>query len=268
VTHPDLLAQRARVESFYDRWTSSFVDAYGTTLQAGFAKAGPNDREDPNKSALLLASRAGLRDGDRILDAGCGVGGPAAAIAAGYPTARVHGVTASSVQAAMARDVTFRAGVADRVTIARADYHDLPFDDRSFDAALFLESCGYSPHRRALFAEAARVVRPGGHIYVKDVFASPGPLSDVEASALAAFDELWRLASSPTLPEVTAALTEAGCEVVSAGLLPDVGTDRFIAAMVEPDPRTILRLSELGRTFGLSAPDCPTFFGEVLARRR
>jgi hypothetical protein len=53
-----------------------------------------------------------------------------------------------------------------------------------------------------------------------------------------------------------------------AGELPNVGTDRFVAAMFEPDPDTILRPSELGRAFGFSGPECPTFFGEVLARRR
>jgi cyclopropane fatty-acyl-phospholipid synthase-like methyltransferase len=265
---PELVAQRRRVESFYDKWTERFVAGFGTTLQAGFAKAGPDAGEDAVSSALLLASRAGLRDGDRILDAGCGVGGPAVAIAAGFPRCSVHGVTASSVQAAMAGDVVADAGLTGRVTISRADYHHLPFADGQFDAAVFFESCGYSPNRAALFAEAARVVRPGGVIYVKDVFARSDPLTDVEAATLEAFDDLWQLASSPTLPEVAGALVDAGCEVRAAGVLPDIGTARFVAAMMEPDPRTILRLNELGRTFALSAPDCPTFFGEVLACRQ
>jgi cyclopropane fatty-acyl-phospholipid synthase-like methyltransferase len=259
--------QRRRVESFYDEWTDRFVAGFGTTFQAGFVKRNPGDPEDPAISALLLAERAGIRDGTRVLDAGCGVGGPAVAVARQHAQTQWCCATVSAVQAARARRFVSEAGLAGRIGVVRADYHHLPVADASFDTVLFLESCGYSPDRRSLFAEAARVVRPGGHVYVKDVFARPGPLSPAEAHDLAAFDSLWRLASSPTLPEVCAALVGAGCEILAAGALEVVGTDRFVAAMAEPDPVTVLRLSELGRSFLLSAPACPTFFGEVLARR-
>jgi cyclopropane fatty-acyl-phospholipid synthase-like methyltransferase len=260
-------AQRRRVQQFYDRWSPVFVRDFGTTLQAGFVKATEDSCEEPESSSLLLAQRAGIRDGDVILDAGCGVGGPAVAIARAYPHALIRGVTISPVQAALARDLVAHAGLDDRVVVSLADCHELPFGDESFDVVLFFESCGYSPDRAALFAEAARALRPGGRVYVKDVFARTGPLTDEEVATLAAFDELWQLAASPTIPEITAALDGAGCTVVDAGELAHVGTDRFLAAMFEPDADTLFRLSELGRAFGLSGP-CPTFFGEVRARRQ
>jgi cyclopropane fatty-acyl-phospholipid synthase-like methyltransferase len=260
-------AQIERVQAFYDRWTPAFVAGYGTTLQAGFAKPDADSPADPDASAVVLASRAGVRDGDRILDAGCGVGGPALAIAAAHPRASVHGVTVSRAQAGIGRRLIAEADLAARVTITQADFHELPFADASFDVVLFLESCGYSAAREALFAEAARVVRPGGQVYVKDVFVRSGPLTESEARSMAAFDDLWQLASSPTLSGVTDDLAAAGCAVVTAGAVPNVDSDRFVAAMVEPDPETIFRLSELGRAFALSGADCPTFFGEVRARR-
>jgi cyclopropane fatty-acyl-phospholipid synthase-like methyltransferase len=260
-------AQRQRVQLFYDRWSPAFVRGFGTTFQAGFVKASAESSEDPESSSLLLAQRAGVRDGDRILDAGCGVGGPAIAIARAYARARIHGVTISAVQADLGRQLVAQAGLADRVAIVQADYHRLPFPDRYFDVVVFFESCGYSADRAALFSETARAVRPGGHVYVKDVFARAGPLTDAEARTLAAFDDMWHLAASPTMPEVAAALDAAGCSVVTTGEVPHVGNDRFLTAMFEPDPDLLFRLSELGRAFGLSGP-CPTFFGEVLARRR
>jgi cyclopropane fatty-acyl-phospholipid synthase-like methyltransferase len=260
-------AQAQRVQSFYDEWSPAFVRDFGTTLQAGFVKSSAESDEDADTSSLLLAHRAGVKEGDRILDAGCGVGGPAIAIARGYSRARVHGITISSVQADLGRQFIVEAGVADRVTIVQADCHCLPFPDQCFDVAVFFESCGYSTDRARLFAETARVVRRGGLVYVKDVFAQAGSLTDDEARTLAAFDDQWRLASSPTLPEVAAAFEGAGCAVVTAGEIPHVGTDRFFTAMFEPDPDALFRLSDLGRAFSLSGP-CPTFFGEVLARRR
>jgi SAM-dependent methyltransferase len=264
----DAQAQRDRVQRFYDRWTPAFIEGFGTTFQAGLAKPIGDAGEDPATSARVLAARAGVRDGDRILDAGCGVCGPAIAIADAYARVRIHAVTLSSVQVQIGKTLVAEAGLLGRVTIERADFHHLPFADGSFDVVLILEACGYSPDRSALFAETARVLRPGGHLYVKDVFARSGALTDVQKRTLVAFDNMWHLASSPTLPEAARALIHAGCDVVIAGELPNVGTDRFVAAMVEPDPDMILRLSELGRAFGFSGPECPTFFGEVLARRR
>jgi ubiquinone/menaquinone biosynthesis C-methylase UbiE len=217
-------------------------------------------------SAVLLAKRAGVRDGDRILDAGCGVGGPAIAMARAYERARISGVTVSAVQADLGHQLVLQNGLSDRVDIVQADFHRLPFPDSSFDVVVYFESCGYSSDRADLFTEAARVVRPGGHVYVKDVFARAGPLTKDETQTLAAFDDMWHLAASPRLLEVAGALDAAGCPVVTVGEIPHVGNARFLAAMFEPDPHTLLRLSALGRAFALSGP-CPTFFGEVLARR-
>ena len=258
---------RRRVEEFYDHWSEPFIRGYGTTFQAGLLKESASAVEDPTASALLLARRAGIADGDRVLDAGCGVGGPAIAIAKAYSHTTIHGVTISGIQAEIAHQLTFDQAVSDRVVIVRADYHHLPFPDDHFDVVVFLESCGYSPDRAALFSEAARVVRPGGYVYVKDVFARTGPLTEEEAQALGAFDELWRLAASPTIAEVTSALERTGCTILGAGPLSHVGNSRFVAAMFEPDPDTLIRPTELGRAFAGCGP-VPTFFGEVLARRQ
>jgi hypothetical protein len=74
--------------------------------------------------------------------------------------------------------------------------------------------------------EAARVVRRGGHVYVKDVFLPPRPAHGrrVDSRTLAAFDDMWHLAARPTLPEVAAALDAAGCPVVTMAETPTSGT--------------------------------------------
>ena len=252
------------VVEFYDRWTKPFIEGFGTTFQAGFAKRVPQGHEDPADSSVLLAERAGVSRGDRILDAGCGVGGPAIAIAEAFD-AQILGFTVSPVQAVTAARLIKEAGRTGQVSVALADYHHLPVPDASFDRVLFFESCGYSPDRGSLLAEAARVVRPGGTIYVKDVFRTEEPLTPQQRVDLEEFDRLWSLASSPRLSEVQAALTAAGCDIVNAGPLPNVGTDRFVGAMFTLQGPTI-ELSPLGRQFYRTFTDLPLFFGEVLAR--
>lgn len=258
-------SNRRTVGEFYDRWTSTFLEGFGTTFQAGFVKQDIKGREDPADSSVYLAERAGVSPGDRVLDAGCGVCGPAIAIARAFEV-EVHGFTVSPVQAHTAARLITEGGLNGRISITLADYHHLPVPDAWFDRALFLESCGYSPARGRLFAEAVRVVRPGGTIYIKDVFRLEDPLSPDQCADLEEFDRLWSLASSPTLSELREALTNAGCEIVTAGPLPNVGTDRFVGAMFEIDGPTF-RLSPLGRHFFRSFADLPVFFGEVMARR-
>ncbi|MFP4554337.1 MAG: hypothetical protein ACLFRT_10820, partial [Actinomycetota bacterium] len=55
---------------FYDRWTELFQRGFGPVFQAGILRTGDPPREDPERSVIALAERAGIANGDRILDAG------------------------------------------------------------------------------------------------------------------------------------------------------------------------------------------------------
>lgn len=268
MTDRSLAAHVAGVARFYDEWTDRFVAGFGTTLQAGFATRAERERGDAATSTAVLAERAGLRDGDHVLDVGCGVGGPALALATRFPAMRITGVTVSGVQVSRARELVLAAGQAQRVRVLRADYHALPFRSGAFDAAVLLESCGYSPSHERLFAEVVRTLRPGATVYVKDVFVRPGSLDAAARHDVERFDRTWRLAASPTFDGVAAALRAAGCEVLAASELPHVDTTPFLAAMVEPDPEGLFRLNELGREFALWSADVPLVYGEVVGRVR
>jgi cyclopropane fatty-acyl-phospholipid synthase-like methyltransferase len=256
--------QRA-IGQFYDRWTPVMVAAAGTTLQGGLVTrtATPSS---PAASARYLAELAGVAPGDRVLDAGCGVGGPALAIACGVPDVVIDGVTVSEVQVRMARDLIARAGLGERVRVHLADFHRLPFRPAVFDLALFLEVTGYSPDRGLLYREAARVLRPGGTVYVKDVFCRDGPLTPRQRSSMAAFDELWACVRSPTLTETVGALRAAGLVDVSAREYPFVDTQHFYESTVSRD-ESGLRLNTFGEAFLRFFPELPAFFGEVRARK-
>lgn len=260
------VGQLQDVRDFYDHWSSRFLAGFGSTFQAGLLKAKEAAVEDPDVSTCLLAERAGIQPGHRVVDLGCGVGGPAIAIASHFPQTTVHGITISTVQSRIARDLVTDAGLGTAVTIAQGDYHHLPFADDSFDSAAFFESIGYSPDRPGLLDEVTRVVKPGGRIYIKDVFARPPPLTEAQERDLHAFDRLWHLAKTPTIAEIEDALVRSGCEILGAGPLAGADNARFLRAMFDFDPQTILRRNDLGETFALDSPDLPTFFGDVVAR--
>jgi cyclopropane fatty-acyl-phospholipid synthase-like methyltransferase len=227
--------------------------------------ASPGSAEDPDASAVTLARRAGIGPGDVVLDAGCGVGGPAIAIARDLG-AIVHGVTVSPVQVRLGRELADEAGVADRVLLHLADFHRLPFAAGRFDAVIVMEATCYSNDLAGLIDELARVLRPGGTLYVKDVFQRTGPLDDKQRSDLDRFHEIWACHASANMPALEEAMTAAGLDIAVSAELTEIGTDHFYAAMLEIDPAAGMRLNEMGRHF-LQWGDVPIMWGEVVGRK-
>jgi ubiquinone/menaquinone biosynthesis C-methylase UbiE len=153
-----------RVADYYDRWTDRYEAAFGDTFQS---------QRTADLAELFghIAETAELRAGARVLDAGCGVGGPAVWLARHRGVA-VEGVNVSPVQVERARRRVEREGLGDRVRILEGDFHrlDALYPPAAFDAVLFLESLVHSEHPERVLAGAARVLRPGGVLYVKDLF--------------------------------------------------------------------------------------------------
>lgn len=252
--------------SFYDRWTELFLAGSGPVFQAGTLRTGDPPREVPQRSVLALAERAGLRDGQRVLDAGCGVAGPATIIAHHFPAVVVDCVTNSHRQAAIARRRIVEAGLPDRVNVHVADYQTLPFRSERFDKVLFLESTGYATDLVATYREAHRVLVPGGSLYVKDVFTKEGPLSADETAAMERFDRHWGCVRTKTIPESTSAMAAAGFDVVRAAALADIGTARLVGTMLSITENGI-DLTDLGRSFFDAGLSGPIEFAEIVAVR-
>jgi cyclopropane fatty-acyl-phospholipid synthase-like methyltransferase len=221
--------------------------------------------EDPDASAVELARRAGIGPGDVVLDAGCGVGGPAIAIAR-HLGAIVHGVTVSPVQVRLGRELAEAAGVSDRVHLHLADFHRLPFVANRFDAVMVMEATCYSDDLVAMTEELARVLRPGGTLYVKDVFQRSGPLDENQRRDLDRFHEIWACQASATMPALEEAMRGAGLDVVASAELTEIGTDHFYGAMLEIDSGEGMRLNEMGSHF-LQQGDVPIIWGEVVGRK-
>ena len=250
---------------FYDRWTELFHRGFGPVFQAGMLRTGHPPREDPVGSVLALAERAGVRDGDRVLDAGCGVAGPASIIATRYRRVSIDALTNSRRQVEFAEELLRSAGVARRVRVHLADYHSLPFETGVFDLVIFFESTGYAEDLERVYSEAARVLRPGGRLYVKDVFCRDSSLDGPEQEQMRAFDHLWGCVRTKTIVESATAIGAAGLEVLGAGVMSEVGTARLAGAMFTLDSTWGLEPTEMGRRFAPRGMDAPVEFGEILA---
>jgi cyclopropane-fatty-acyl-phospholipid synthase len=155
---------RRSVRHHYDVSNEFFELFLGPSMTYSCAifSRGARTLEEAQEAKLeLVCTKLGLRPGMRVLDVGCGWGSFAIHAATRHG-AHVVGITLSEPQAALARERTREAGVADRVEIRVQDYREL--SGETFDR---VASIGMVEHVGAVNIDAyARrlrdVLRPGG----------------------------------------------------------------------------------------------------------
>ena len=117
-----------------------------------------------------LAQLAGLRQGDRVLHVGCGIGGPARTLAVEYGC-HVTGVDIAESYVEAGRMLTERTGLDDAVSLHVGNALDLPFDDGSFDVVWMQHVGMYISDKIPLYHEARRVLRPRGKLAMHEIVA-------------------------------------------------------------------------------------------------
>ena len=122
-----------------------------------------------------LAREMGLAAGMRVLDLGCGLGGPARYLADTYGL-DVTGVDLSDSFVDTARYLSERCGLADRTTFVVGDAMDPPVEAASFDRVFLQHVAMNIADRVALYRAIRRVLRPGGKLGIHDLVAGAGDL--------------------------------------------------------------------------------------------
>ena len=105
-----------------------------------------------------------------VVDLGCGIGASLCYLAQRLPI-RGTGITLSPTQAAIGQQRIADLGLDDRVTCLEGDYTDLPPDLGPADVAFAIESFLHAPDPSRFFAEAARLLGPGGALIIRDDMA-------------------------------------------------------------------------------------------------
>lgn len=123
-------------------------------------------------ATLALARLVGLRPGERVLDVGGGLGGPARTLA-GELGCQVTVLDLTEAYCRAGEVLTARVGLADRITFRHGDATAMPFADGAFDVAWTQHSSMNIADKERLYREIRRVVRPGGRLALHEIMAGP-----------------------------------------------------------------------------------------------
>jgi len=116
-----------------------------------------------------------------VLDVGAGTAQIPIELCRRHATVRVVAIDMAQHMLDVGRGNLERAGLFGRIELQLCDAKKVPFADRSFDAVMSNSIVHHIPAPFAVFAEMARVVKPGGVLFVRDL------LRPVDDAALAGF---------------------------------------------------------------------------------
>lgn len=174
----------------------------------------------------VLADRVAVQPGQRVLDAGCGVGGSSFWLAE-QRGATVVGITPVWSQVVRARHYAVARGLGERVAFEQADYTQTPFPDGSFDIVWALESLCHAPDKAAFYREAARLLRPGGRLVVAEYIRAARPLDGASERLLHEWLDGWAIPDLDTREEhlgyvAAAGLVDAALDDITAHTRPSL----------------------------------------------
>jgi len=146
------------------------------------------------------------KPGERVLDVGSGLGGPARYLADRLG-ASVTGIDLLPLRVEIAQALTERVGMAARTSFRAADATALPFADAEFSQVWMLDASIHVRAKTKLFRELARVLAKGGLLVLHDM---PGPLPRSMRAATRRAPYF-----APRLPQLFRFVADAGLHLLS-----------------------------------------------------
>jgi ubiquinone/menaquinone biosynthesis C-methylase UbiE len=166
---------RARADLFYELTsTDSYLTERTLFLNVGWWKGQPTTLDDACEAlAHLAGEKLQLGPDDRVLDVGFGFGDQDMYWMERFKPRSIVGINITQSQVEHARKRVAARGMSERIDFQLASATKMPFEANSFDKVIALESAFHFQTRAEFFAEAFRVLRPGGRLVTLDILAQP-----------------------------------------------------------------------------------------------
>lgn len=175
-----------KASEHYNSVTDSWKEFMGDHFHFGYFETADMDLERAGETMIeKMLEVCHVTSESRVLDVGCGIGGPAIYIHEKLDCA-VDGISTSERGVQLANAASREKGYQDDVRFKVADGLDNGFPDGTFDVAWIMETSHLIPDRKRLFRECFRVLKEDGILVLCDLVVLMRPIYKV----------LWHVAAN------------------------------------------------------------------------
>jgi 2-polyprenyl-3-methyl-5-hydroxy-6-metoxy-1,4-benzoquinol methylase len=211
-----------KVEEHYEKNHEAYLKTYGNIIQA-------HRTETEEELLNYIAQGAQLKDGQQILDAGCGFGGPSSFFAERF-NSKIEAITLSKSQVTEVELSIQKNKLKEKLNVKLGDFHELPeyYQESTFDRVLFLESLGHAESVKKVIQGVFKVLKPGGLLYIKDFVKRDLPRSSYDKEQIRGLKDMAEKFRYNTLDiyHIIYVLRKEGFDLVNIKE-PDFKTDNY-----------------------------------------
>jgi len=149
------------VLNFYNVCTLFYEWGWGPCFHFATLKRGESFMQSLGRHELELVKDLSIGPGSKVLDVGCGIGGPTRTIAKATK-AHITGLNLNPMQIQKAKEMTKEQGLSQLVDYVVGDFCKMEFNDETFNAVFAVEATCHAPRREDVFGEVFRVLKKGG----------------------------------------------------------------------------------------------------------
>ncbi|ANB14570.1 sterol 24-C-methyltransferase [Sugiyamaella lignohabitans] len=248
---------------YYNLVTDFYEYGWGSSFHFSRYYPGEAFKQATARHEHYLALKMGINENMKVLDVGCGVGGPAREIHR-FTGAEVVGLNNNDYQISRGNAYAKKFGLENKLSFVKGDFMQMDFPDNSFDAVYAIEATVHAPDLAGVYGEIYRVLKPGGTFGVYEwVLTDNYDESNARHREIAYGIEIGDGIPKMFKSEVAeAALKKVGFEIVHQQDMADVGdkipwyyplTGDWKYIQTLGDFFTFCRTSKFGRMFTMEA---------------
>lgn len=146
---------------YYNLVTDFYEYGWGSSFHFSRYYKGEAFRQATARHEHFLAHKMQINENMKVLDVGCGVGGPGREICR-FTDCSIVGLNNNDYQIERANHYAKKYKLDDKLSYVKGDFMQMDFEPESFDAVYAIEATVHAPVLEGVYSEIYKVLKPGG----------------------------------------------------------------------------------------------------------
>lgn len=202
---------QATVANYFDKTLPLYAKWWSSRhLHYGFWEKDTKDITEALENTIkFVINCLEVKNGDFILDMGCGTGGTCLYLASKF-SVNVFGVNISVKQLKLAKKLVHSSMAASKIRFLHQDFINTQFPDNYFKNIVAIESVCHSLFKKKFLQESYRLLKKGGKIVISDGFINNMVLEEKRQQNLLDDIKTWAITSLDTIQDFTNKMRDSG----------------------------------------------------------